>query len=911
MKTTSGLLTLSGVNTYSGKTDIKGGTFTLTGSLVSNQVTVDSGATANISTGGLASDTTLTANGTVNFTASDSIKSLLGSGSVVLTGSTLSLDSGDFSGVLSGNGALTKVTSGLLTLSGNNTYSGATLISAGTLTLSGSLASTPVTVASGATFNVTNSGLSSGAAFTNNGTTNLSLDDTVATYTSTGTLNGPGKLNAGTYNLNGGSIVNTKLGAGNLITNGLVVLNDTSDALSVTVNLGSTLTLNGEQLLNNGANLLINGALTLAGGDQTVASLSGSGDINLNTFEFTVTGGLGSSFTGNINALSTKLISDGGTLNLNGGTTTTQTTEVNNGGSLNLSGGVILNTGGTTVQQGSTLSVGGTSFLNSGIITVDGTLIVPNSQSLTYNLLTGSGLIDSQGNVFTNRNGFSVKGFLTFNGDFTNLGTFAPGNSPGLTTIVGNYTESGTLQTELETTTPITGHDQIRVGGSVTLTNTSTLVVQTFNGVQPARGDSYQVIANSTGGAKAASGAFGSVLFDADGLAGGGAPVVNAAAVFDRATGRVITTGLNDADSTFADLGNTVNQRAAANALLQVATDAIGQNQIDTTSFAGALAAQAITANAGSSTNFARFTPEFYGAIADYSLVSEQQVTGLLRSRVSTLSSLPGRTSEGFSTFGGVVQNQADTADLASIDRTDIYAGGDYSIAKDTSLGFMITQNTGDISADFGSGEVDGLGVDAYMVTKLNPILGLFGRIGYGSNSFDLTRTTTDTIQAIGNTDSSVFSGSVGITHAGWAWGEVSLAPRADLTYTRVSVDGFTELGANDRLTLGGYDATNLIAQVGASVVWSTKLNGRQFSAELNFGIEQALINDQGTQSATMVTAPVSFSQTFADDDTTRAALGIRLGYDVTDSTTIYGGYEGRVSSDTIGNFNAGVRVDF
>ena len=923
IKDSAGLLTLSGENDYTGSTRVKAGTLTLDGSLVSAQVTVDLGATANVTDGGLASDTVLTANGTVNFTADDTISELFGSGAVDLDDSTLTVTSGEFSGAISGNGNLTKVSPLLvsktlgpsvatLILSGTNTYTGVTQIDGGTITLDGSLASKTINVTPSASLDVTTAGLAVNAALTNDGTTSLTVDDTVDTYSGGGTLNGPGKLNATTYTLNDGAKINTKLGSGALITNGLVLLSAASESLNVTINAGSTLTLDGVQLLNAGASLLVDGALTLAGGDQTVAALNGGGIINLNTYQFTVTGGLGSSFTGNINAGSTKIVTDGGTLNLSGGTTTTQTTEVNNGGALNLLNGGTLNTGGTTVEEGSTLLVDSTSHLDSNIITVDGTLIVPNSLSLTYDMLTGSGLVDSQGNVFTNRQGFSVRGFLTFNGDFTNYGTFAPGNSPGLTTILGNYTEAATLQAELETTTPVIGHDQVRVGGAVTLLNSSTLVVQTYNGAQPVRGASYQVIADTTGATKSVTGAFGSVLFDADGLAGGGAAVANAAVIFDQATGRVTATGLNAATSTFADLGQGGNQRGAAAALLATATNPVGQNQINTTTSAGALALQLVTANGGSSTNLARFTPEFYGALADYALANELAVTKLLRDRVSTLSSLPGTSSSGFSAYSGVMQQQADTADNVAIDRTDIYVGGDYTTAKKLTAGLIVTQNNGDFSADYGHGDVDGLAADAYLKTSLNPSFDLFGRLGFGSNSYDLRRTTTDIVQAQGSTDSDTYTGSVGLSYVGWTWGELSLAPSADLTYSHASVDGFTERGANDRLTLDGYDASNLIAQVGASLVWSTKFDGRRFSVEFNVGLEQSLMNDEDDQQATLVnSSSTTFSQTFAEDDATRAALGLRLGYDVTEAATIYAGYEGSVSSNSSGNVNAGVRMSF
>ena len=912
-KSSSGLLTLSGANDYTGSTNVQAGTLTLTGSLVSNAVSVANGATANITNAGLASDTTLTANGTVNFSGSEQINKLLGAGTVDLAGSILTVNSGSFSGATTGNGGITKASAGTLILSGNNTSTGTTQINAGTVTLSGSLASLQVNVASGASLNVTNGGLSGSAAFSNNGTTTLSIDDTVASYTNSGTLNGPGKLNAASYTLNNGSIINTKLGAGNLTTNGLVILSDTSDSLHVTVNTGSTLTLNGAQLLNSGASAFIDGTLNLSGGDQTIHDLNGNGTINVNAFKFIVTSGNSSNtFTGSINAGTTKIISDGGILNLNGGTTNTKTTEVTNGGTLNIENGGKLNTNDLTIANGSLLFVDGASKVAANVITVNGTLKVPDSSTLGYNLLQGYGLIDSQGGTFTNQSGSSVKGFLTFNGNFTNNGIFAPGNSPGLTTILGNYTEAGTLQSELETTTPITGHDQVRVGGAVALTGTSTLVIQTYKSKMPARGSNYQIIASLTGGNKAVTGSFDSVLFDADGLAGPNAAVSNAAVVFDQATGRVISTGLNKANSTFADLGKSGNQRRAATALLTAATDAVGTNQINTSTSTGALAEQIISANGGSDTNLARFTPEFYGAIADYALASQLQINNLLHSRVSTMTGLPGQSGDGVSLFSGLLQHSADNADGADINRTDIYAGGDYAISKNLSIGLVATHNNGDFSSTYGQGDVDGLAADAYLIAKVNPSFDAYGRLGYGSNSYDLTRTTTDIVKANGNTDSDVFSGSVGVTYTGWKWGEVSFAPTADLTYSRASVDGFTESGANDRLSLGSYDSTNLIAQVGTLIVWSTKLDGHQFSAELSLGIEQRLINDKGDQSATMVNAPAaSFTQTFEDGNSTSAAIGLNLGYGITDSTTIYGGYDGSFSSNSSGNFNAGVRVSF
>jgi autotransporter-associated beta strand protein len=188
-KVSSGTLTLSGNNTYTGLTDVQAGTLRLGRS------------------GGTIADTAAVrvSGGILDVANSDTVGAVtLSSGTIsgvgTLTGSSYSLtNTGTVSAALGGSGSLSKTGAGTAILSGSNAYTGTTTVSAGTLQVSGSIVSSATTVGSGATLALSGSG-SAGAVTVNSGTFQLGTAGTAGAVTiNDGTFGGVGTVSSLTF----------------------------------------------------------------------------------------------------------------------------------------------------------------------------------------------------------------------------------------------------------------------------------------------------------------------------------------------------------------------------------------------------------------------------------------------------------------------------------------------------------------------------------------------------------------------------------------------------------------------------------------------------------------------------------------------------------------------------------------
>ena len=395
-KTGAGTLILSGTNTYYGGTTISAGTLSI-------------GSDTNIGSGTntIGNKGTLLLSGNGTYTND---WTLSGAGSAIATDNNNTL-----SGVLSGNGGLTKTGAGTLTLTGNNTYAGGTAINDGTL--KGNIASgTDLSIAASAIYGGDNKAHSVGG------------------------LNGGGKiLNTDGLTVQSGDFAGfidnsntslTKTGAGTLTLTG-----NNAYTGSTTISEG---TLKGN--IASGTDLSI-AASAIYDGDnkaRSVGGLNGGGKI-LNTDGLTVQNG---TFGGVIDNSNTSLTKTGaGTLTLTrnnaytGGTTISEGTlkgniasgtdlsivdnatydgdnKARSVGGLN-GGGNILNTDGLTVQSGTFGGVIGNS--NTSLIkTGAGTLTLTGTNAYTGSTTISEGTL--KGNIASGTD-LSIADSATYDGD--------------------------------------------------------------------------------------------------------------------------------------------------------------------------------------------------------------------------------------------------------------------------------------------------------------------------------------------------------------------------------------------------------------------------------------------------------------------------------------------------------------
>jgi autotransporter-associated beta strand protein len=421
----SGTLTLSGNNTYHGYTAIYSGVL-LAGSTTafsanSNYVIGTGGGQAFLDLNGFSNTIgTLTSTGSAAFVTNSAATA------ATLTTNALGNASTAFAGIIQdGNGSLglTKNGTGTLTLSGLNTYTGATTVAGGTLALSGAgtiAASSLVTVGTGASATLDISG-TSGASLTGlagNASGTVALGNQTLTITAAasnqqfyGAINGAGGLTisggaqvlGGANGYTGVTTINTGANLGILgtgsIANSSRVIDEGALDISVTLSGASIKSLSG----TNGVVLLGSKTLTITAANDTFAGSIGATGLPADTGGLTLSGGT-EKLTGTSHYTGATTI-NGGTLEVDGSIAHSSSVTVNSGGTLSGTGSV----GSVTVNGGGTFAPG--SGAPASIMAVSGSLAF---QSGAFYLVQ----INPSTASFANVTGTATLGGATVNANF-------------------------------------------------------------------------------------------------------------------------------------------------------------------------------------------------------------------------------------------------------------------------------------------------------------------------------------------------------------------------------------------------------------------------------------------------------------------------------------------------------------
>lgn len=348
-------------------------------------------------------------------------------------------------------------------------------------------------------------GAFNGAANTTFRFTSLTLQAAASVTAPNVVLSGLSNI-AGTYNVSAGtSISGTANFSGNILNVG-----NTLDIFG-TANFNSnnitaqTITVNG--LLSGTANVSPNASGTF----NFNGTMSGAGATNIPAGATLNIGGsqpqlqrtLNNSGTAIYNSVNSLVFSGGTFNNLAGGSFDARADNL-----IFASGGTNLFSNAGTLEK--TQGAGTTNFnLN---VTNTGTVEAKSGTlgfNAVYNQSAGTTRLNG-GNLSTttllNIQGGMLSGAGTITGHVQNAATLAPGLSPGILNITGNYTQlaSGTLAVEIGGTTAGSQHDQLNVSGTATLDGT--LSTTLTGGYNPGFNDQIIVLTYGT-----RSGAFGTV----------------------------------------------------------------------------------------------------------------------------------------------------------------------------------------------------------------------------------------------------------------------------------------------------------------------------------------------------------------------------------------------------------------
>lgn len=248
-----------------------------------------------------------------------------------------------------------------------------------------------------------------------------------------------------------------------------------SGANDILINGSATLS-SGSLAINSGGSLTVNGSLTIF----SSLYIDNGGVVTINTGgNLTMDFGGGNVIPAQLNNYGNTTVNAGGTFHLKLadvqllGNMTVNGSFINNSVVNSLSGNIIVN--GVMTNNAPIFAYSGDIIINTGGA-------FSNTPSYLSYFFNCNNLVINTGGVFSNTG--TMNGNTIITGTLPNSGNIAPGNSPGIITINGDYTaaSSASHTMEIAGTTPAQ-YDRINISGNAFLNGT--LNVSLINGFVP------------------------------------------------------------------------------------------------------------------------------------------------------------------------------------------------------------------------------------------------------------------------------------------------------------------------------------------------------------------------------------------------------------------------------------------
>ena len=520
---------------------------------------------------------------------------------------------------------------------------------------------------------------------------------------------------------------------------------------------------------------------------------------------------------------------DGATLSSSGVAT------ISNAITLTGTGGVI-DTTGTTTLSGSISGTGQLWKVGSGEAILSGVNTYSGNTNVSAGTLTINGTVSSP-NV-TVFNGGTLKGSGRINGNLTSFGTVSPGNSPGILTITGSYTENAVLDIEVGGTVAgvnPAGFDQVNVSGAFTANATSTLRVTRFNNFDPVRGQSFRAII-----AGSYVGAFGTLDRNSQ----------TAQVLYQASTGTIFGTGLTETQ-TFADYDVTVANRIAVGAALWadgVVNGTVIKNGAGTTTSTAkaylaatdvGTAAAGVLLAADVGTALDSLSPEAYGAVAQ---MGARNAHSLARSLLAVMPTGDVWTYQLGYNASKATSTASPTSLNGEFDVNSSYALATRGLGQSSKVSIMLATDHGNVAASGFASKMTGQTIGLGFGTSFGA-----ARLDLGFTSGVEKVSGTRSGQSFSNAKMSGSSVMARLTLAPLS----GITPFFGLSRSNGTMDAIAETGTGANLNVASFSQSLSLAEVGAE--YSYKL-----SDKVTLGVTAAYEHDLGNNAQ-------SISATFAD----------------------------------------------